>query len=224
MTNDTSGRVSGASRVSRDTPDLSRTPFLTGLPGPDPLTRFSEGRFSGNKRLPVNLRGTSTENKDPNDPRTPQDIRGTLRKPRSQVPMSSRANGLRSRTTSQRSHTRQKGLGTFGTTHGRLDPSLRSPTSPISHRAVAGASVSTHFLPSCRGCLPLGSLTRSLQPESFDSHGRFPDSFPLATRLEKEVSEGSVAPRGPTATPLATGTVRFLGPPKALGLFLLEVV
>ncbi|OWM91097.1 hypothetical protein CDL15_Pgr000880 [Punica granatum] len=38
MTNDTSGRVSGTSLVSRDTPNLSRTPFRTGLPGPNPLT------------------------------------------------------------------------------------------------------------------------------------------------------------------------------------------
>ncbi|OWM90283.1 hypothetical protein CDL15_Pgr005070 [Punica granatum] len=139
MTNNTSGSVPGASRISQDTPDLSRTPFLTGLPGPDPLTSktvpqngltgtqglpgswkklqttfrnstgFPEGRFSGSKGLPVNLRGTSTENKDHSDPRTPQDIRRTLRKPRSQVPRSSRGNGLRSGTTSQRSPTRQKG-------------------------------------------------------------------------------------------------------------------
>ncbi|PKI36472.1 hypothetical protein CRG98_043137 [Punica granatum] len=38
MTNDTSERVSGAYHLSRDTPDLSRTPFLTGFPGSDPLT------------------------------------------------------------------------------------------------------------------------------------------------------------------------------------------
>ncbi|PKI41688.1 hypothetical protein CRG98_037921 [Punica granatum] len=109
MTNDTSGRVPGASRVSRDTPYLSQTPFLTGLPGPDPLTRFPEKRFSGSKCLPVNLWGTSTENRYHSDPRTPQDIRGILRKPRSQVPRSSRGNGLRSGMTSQRSPTRQKG-------------------------------------------------------------------------------------------------------------------
>ncbi|PKI68472.1 hypothetical protein CRG98_011161 [Punica granatum] len=72
-------------------------------------TGFPEGRFGGSDRLPVNLRGTSTENRDHSDPRTPQDIRETLRKPRSQVPRSSRDNGLRLRTTSQRSHTRQKG-------------------------------------------------------------------------------------------------------------------
>ncbi|OWM76916.1 hypothetical protein CDL15_Pgr021977 [Punica granatum] len=30
--------VPEASCLSRDTPDLSRTPFLIGLPGPDPLT------------------------------------------------------------------------------------------------------------------------------------------------------------------------------------------
>ncbi|PKI35907.1 hypothetical protein CRG98_043706 [Punica granatum] len=72
-------------------------------------TRLPEGRFSRSKRLPTNLRGTFTENRDHSDPRTPQDIRGTLRKPRSQVPRSSRGNGLRSETTSQRSPTRQKG-------------------------------------------------------------------------------------------------------------------
>ncbi|PKI68911.1 hypothetical protein CRG98_010704 [Punica granatum] len=38
VTNDTSRRVSGAYRLSRDAPDLSRTPFLTGFPGPAPLT------------------------------------------------------------------------------------------------------------------------------------------------------------------------------------------
>ncbi|PKI40911.1 hypothetical protein CRG98_038709 [Punica granatum] len=103
-----SERVSRAYRLSRDTPDLSRTPFLTGLPGSDPLTRFPDGRFNGNDRLPVNLRGTFTENRDHSDSRKPQDIWGTLRKPRSQVPRSSRGNGLRSGTTSQRSPTRQK--------------------------------------------------------------------------------------------------------------------
>ncbi|PKI74109.1 hypothetical protein CRG98_005488 [Punica granatum] len=139
MTNDTSGRIPGAYRLSRDTPNLSRTPFLAGLPGPDPLTSkrhpetaptctqglpgswnklqmtfrnstgFPEGRFSGRKRLLANLRGTVMEDRDHGDPRTRRDIRGTLRKPRSRVPRSSRANGLQSRTTSQRSPTRQKG-------------------------------------------------------------------------------------------------------------------
>ncbi|PKI67395.1 hypothetical protein CRG98_012212 [Punica granatum] len=66
-------------------------------------TRFPEGRFSGHERLPTSLRGTSTENIDHNDPRAPQDIQGTLRKPRSKVPRSSRANGLQQGTTSQRS-------------------------------------------------------------------------------------------------------------------------
>ncbi|PKI61055.1 hypothetical protein CRG98_018557 [Punica granatum] len=37
------------------------------------------------------------------------------------------------------------GLGTIGTTHERLDPSLRSPTRPILHLAVAGARVPTRF-------------------------------------------------------------------------------
>ncbi|PKI67228.1 hypothetical protein CRG98_012369 [Punica granatum] len=65
-----------------------------------------KGRFSGHKRLPTSLRGTSTENRDHNDPRAPRDNQGTPRKPRSQVPRSSRANGLRLGATSQRSPTR----------------------------------------------------------------------------------------------------------------------
>ncbi|PKI34314.1 hypothetical protein CRG98_045295 [Punica granatum] len=38
MTNDTSGRVSGAYQLSRGASDLPRTPFLTGLREADPLT------------------------------------------------------------------------------------------------------------------------------------------------------------------------------------------
>ncbi|PKI62720.1 hypothetical protein CRG98_016883 [Punica granatum] len=75
------------------------------------------------------------------------------------------------------------GLGTFGTTHGRLDLPLRSPTSPISHRAVTGASVPTCF-PETAAAAPLsGHSTRNAQAKSSDSHGRFPDSSPRATRL-----------------------------------------
>ncbi|PKI56388.1 hypothetical protein CRG98_023218 [Punica granatum] len=167
-------------------------------------------------------------NRDHSDPRTPRDIRKTLRKPQSQVPRSSRANGPRSETTSERPHetrgsprrtirhtkgnrrpgalnstpnvrtgqnrlsrrrvtrtlvpTTDKsdrvprhyrvrtepstsaisphdlGFGTFGTTHGHLDPSLRCPTSPTSHRTVAGASVPTHFPETAVAAPPLGSL------------------------------------------------------------------
>ncbi|OWM73931.1 hypothetical protein CDL15_Pgr010712 [Punica granatum] len=86
MTNDKSGRVSEASRLSYDTLDLSRAPFLTGPSGPDPLTRLPEERSSGSERLSANLRGTFTESKDHSDPRTPQDIRETLRKPSHKSP------------------------------------------------------------------------------------------------------------------------------------------
>ncbi|PKI41316.1 hypothetical protein CRG98_038302 [Punica granatum] len=48
------------------------------------------------------------------------------------------------------------GLGTLGTACGRLDPSLRGPRSPISHRAVVGASVPIPFSPSCRCRCPSG--------------------------------------------------------------------
>ncbi|PKI63334.1 hypothetical protein CRG98_016275 [Punica granatum] len=78
-------------------------------------TWFPEGRFSGHERPPASLRGTSTKNRDHNDPRAPhneprapQDIQGTLRKSRSQVPRSSRAYGLCPRATSQRSPTGQE--------------------------------------------------------------------------------------------------------------------
>ncbi|PKI39124.1 hypothetical protein CRG98_040484, partial [Punica granatum] len=56
------------------------------------------------------------------------------------------------------------GLGTLGSAHGHLDPPLRSPTSPILHRAVTRASVPTPFYPTCRGCLLSGPSTRSLKP------------------------------------------------------------
>ncbi|PKI50070.1 hypothetical protein CRG98_029539 [Punica granatum] len=102
MTNDTSGLVPGASRGLPGSWNKLQTTSRNSI-------GFPEGCFSGRKCLPVNLRGTSTENRDHRDPRTPQDIRGTLRKPRSQVPRSSRGNGLRSGMTSQRFPTRQKG-------------------------------------------------------------------------------------------------------------------
>ncbi|PKI46778.1 hypothetical protein CRG98_032828 [Punica granatum] len=163
MTNDTSGRVSGTSLVSRDTPNLSRTPFRTGLPGPNPLTRFL---------TTLTLRREEVVT-----------IRGPIH--RAQPPFHSFSlTGFFVFISNFLSLFRvHPGFGTFGTTHGRLDPSLRSPTSLISHRAVAGASVPTHFLRSCRGCPSLGSFTRNLQTESWDSHGRFPDSFPRASRL-----------------------------------------
>ncbi|OWM85536.1 hypothetical protein CDL15_Pgr023430 [Punica granatum] len=72
------------------------------------------------------------------------------------------------------------GFGTFGAVHERLDPPLRSPTSPILHHAVVGASVSTSFSPSCSCCHLSGLVTRRAQAESCDSQGRFPDSFPRA--------------------------------------------
>ncbi|PKI73168.1 hypothetical protein CRG98_006455 [Punica granatum] len=44
------------------------------------------------------------------------------------------------------------GLGTFGSAHGHLDPSLRSPTNPTLHCAVLGARMPTRFSTDCRGC------------------------------------------------------------------------
>ncbi|PKI39330.1 hypothetical protein CRG98_040278, partial [Punica granatum] len=55
-------------------------------------------------------------------------------------------------------------LGMLGFAHGRVDPPLRTPTNPTSHRAVTGTSVPTCFSPTGRGCLPLGSPIRDFKP------------------------------------------------------------
>ncbi|PKI52417.1 hypothetical protein CRG98_027198, partial [Punica granatum] len=116
-------------------------------------TGFPDGRFSSSKCLSANLRGTSIENRDHSDPRTSQDIQVC------------------------------SGLGTFGSAHGHLDPPLRSPTNPTLHCAVTGASVPSHSPETAAAVPSPGSPTHNVQPESCDSHGRFPDSFPCASRL-----------------------------------------
>ncbi|PKI31840.1 hypothetical protein CRG98_047769, partial [Punica granatum] len=63
VTNDTSELVSGAYRLSRDTPDLSRTSFLTGLPGFDPLT--SKRHPKTGLQAPRDHRGHGTSFKRP---------------------------------------------------------------------------------------------------------------------------------------------------------------
>ncbi|PKI66599.1 hypothetical protein CRG98_013008 [Punica granatum] len=133
------------------------------------------------------------------------------------------------------------GFGMFGSVHERLDSPLRSPTSSILHRAVVGARVPTPFFPSCRCCHLSGPVTRSAQAKSCDSQGRFPDSFPHASRLGnvslrlREVRGttrnlrgrglgGFGCTKGTHGHLLATGAMRLLGPPEALGLFFLETV
>ncbi|PKI56239.1 hypothetical protein CRG98_023370 [Punica granatum] len=76
------------------------------------------------------------------------------------------------------------GLGTFGSAHGHLDPPLRSPTNPTLHCTVTGASMPSHSPETAAAVPSPGSPTRNVQLESCDSHGRFPDSFPRASRLE----------------------------------------
>ncbi|PKI45014.1 hypothetical protein CRG98_034586 [Punica granatum] len=109
-------------------------------------TGLPEGRLSGSKRLPMNLRGTFTENRDHSDPRTPQDIRGTMRKPRSQVPRSSWANGLRRgqrandvprrkrvTETKVKMHKEQSGIGGtqfYSERPNRAKPTLEAPSRP----------------------------------------------------------------------------------------------
>ncbi|PKI76953.1 hypothetical protein CRG98_002663 [Punica granatum] len=234
-------------------------------------TGFLEGRFSGHECLPASLRGTPTENRDRSDPRAPQDIQGILRKSWSQVPRPSRANGLRSGTTSQRSFTGQKGhrnecrdaqtaIGDRGTlnsapnvqtgqnrlsrrqvarafvhtTHGDIrliqilviqafqiyklighrrsdTSSIKSPTNPVSHRAVAGASVPTRFPEIAATALLSGRSTRSSKPS-------------LAT-LKEELAVTFLArgPRGPlvlprrrTSRPVMSGASRDTFPSLAL--------
>ncbi|PKI73400.1 hypothetical protein CRG98_006170 [Punica granatum] len=101
VTNETSGHISGASCLSRDTQSptdafSNRAPGVrstdkktapqsgpTGTQGPSKSgnklqmtfrnpTRLPEGRFSGHERLPASLRGTSTKNRGHNGPRAPQ--------------------------------------------------------------------------------------------------------------------------------------------------------
>ncbi|PKI67624.1 hypothetical protein CRG98_011980 [Punica granatum] len=48
---------------------------------------------------------------------------------------------------------------------------------------MTGASVPSHFPETATAAPSPGSPTRNVQPESCDSHDRFPDSFPRASRL-----------------------------------------
>ncbi|PKI50908.1 hypothetical protein CRG98_028706 [Punica granatum] len=106
----------------------------------------------GSQRLSVNLRGTFTENRDCNDSRTPRDIQRALRKPRSQVPRPSRANGLWPEVTSQRSPNGQKGppkrtLRRSKSNRGprtlNSTPNVRTGQNRLSRRRVARTSVHT---------------------------------------------------------------------------------
>ncbi|PKI72293.1 hypothetical protein CRG98_007316 [Punica granatum] len=57
------------------------------------------------------------------------------------------------------------GFGTFRTIHERLDPSLRSPRSPILHRAMVGASMTSSIFLSCHGrCSRVPVTARRDQP------------------------------------------------------------
>ncbi|PKI65344.1 hypothetical protein CRG98_014259 [Punica granatum] len=106
----------------------------------------------GSQRLPVNLRGTFTENRDRNDSRTPRDIQRALRKPWSQVPRPSRAKGLRPEATRQRSPTGQKGppkrtlrraKSNLGPRTLNSTPNVRTGQNQLLRRRVARTSVHT---------------------------------------------------------------------------------
>ncbi|PKI61786.1 hypothetical protein CRG98_017836 [Punica granatum] len=67
-----------------------------------------------------------------------------------------------------------------GPIHRAQPPFHRSPRSPILHRAVVGAELD---LPKLPWSLLSGTRHPSRPVESCDSQGRFPDSFPRASRL-----------------------------------------
>ncbi|PKI61992.1 hypothetical protein CRG98_017624 [Punica granatum] len=222
-------------------------------------TRFLEGRFSGRERLPASLRGTSTKNRDHNDPRAPhdeprapQDVQSTLRKPRlkslglpgptqheesgplidtrctpnlPRVPF--RSTTLPSRaiafkgffttlTLSREEVVTIRGpinraqpssrpfllyrvrltftelyltiLGFSRLRHVRDLPRTPRPTSKESNKpdltpCRARSSRADPFFHGLPRLPSPGSPTRDVHPESCDSHGRFPDSFPRASRL-----------------------------------------
>ncbi|PKI67354.1 hypothetical protein CRG98_012251 [Punica granatum] len=117
------------------------------------------------------------------------------------------------------------------------------PTTLASHAITFKGFLTTHTLPREEVVTSQGPIHRaqppfhsfllyreSNEPDLTSCRGRSKCADPFSPELprlppsRKEVSDGSVSPRGPSATPLATGTVRFLGPPEALGLFLLEAV
>ncbi|OWM91114.1 hypothetical protein CDL15_Pgr010144 [Punica granatum] len=166
-------------------------------------TGFPEGRFSGHERLPASLQGTPTENRDHNDPRAPQDIQGILRKSRSQVPRPSRANGLRSGTTSQGSFTGQKGhrnecrdaqraIGDRGTLNSA--PNVRIGQNRLSRRRVARTYVHT-----TRGDI---RLIQTLVVQAFQIYKLIGHRRPDASSIKSQAFSGfSLNRMGPTAQP-----------------------
>ncbi|PKI70968.1 hypothetical protein CRG98_008642 [Punica granatum] len=173
MTNDTSGRVPGTSRVSRDTPDLSRTPFSDRAPGA--RSTDNENRVPWVTRvharpLRVPFRSTTLAS----CAITFKGFLTTLTLPREEVvtirgpihraqPQSHSFPFIRFRRFSPSFLSLFRvcsSLGTLGVVRERLGLPLKSPRSPISRRAVAGASVPTSFFPSCHGC-PLSGTVRN---------------------------------------------------------------
>ncbi|PKI59188.1 hypothetical protein CRG98_020417 [Punica granatum] len=157
---------------------------------PPNSTRFPEGRFSGHERPPASLRGTSTRNRDHNDPRAPhneprapQDIQGTLRKSRSQGSRSSRAYGPRPRATSQRSPTGQspsKILSTPAHSHPFVRPKPRPKPAKTAGKPPG--------IPVCLGLGTFGFAHGHLDP---------PLRSPTSPTLHRAVTGSSVPSRLP---------------------------
>ncbi|PKI64640.1 hypothetical protein CRG98_014978 [Punica granatum] len=108
------------------------------------------------------------------------------------------------------------GLGTFGTVHERLGPSLRSPRSPILYRAVVGVTVPTSFSLSCRYRCSRVSIARHVQP----GHPPLPRLFPSYIKARHDRNRrgrlpitqvGSRRALGPTLGGVAESSLPFPG-------------
>ncbi|PKI59462.1 hypothetical protein CRG98_020152 [Punica granatum] len=129
-------------------------------------------------------------------------------------------------------HHVQKGLGTFGTFHERLDLSLRSPRSLILHRVVVGASVPTPFSPSCR-CRCLTGAHCPSRPASLATPKATSPILSLWETTYFEVGEALVVrrghgnsrpclPKGWSRVPLSLTDARgALSPPKLIAPYTL---
>ncbi|PKI46852.1 hypothetical protein CRG98_032748 [Punica granatum] len=163
-------------------------------------TRFPEGHFNGHECFPASLRGTSTENRDRSDSRTPQDIQGILRKSRSQVPRASL--GQRSSAeddeptipTGQKGHQNkcqdaQRAIGGRGDTKlrserpNRAKPTLEAPSRP-NPKVQSGPESSLPRTPNPPTCHFFPRLRRVVPSRSKGSSRPSPSSVKRWSRSE----------------------------------------
>ncbi|PKI41503.1 hypothetical protein CRG98_038105 [Punica granatum] len=168
MTNDASGRISGAYRLGRDTPRSPTDAFSNRDPG----ARSTDNSFLGldfsfeasiitfQPCEQSGLKDATRVHPDFNNVPIPPT---TL--PSRAIPFKGFLTTLslpREEVVTVRGPINR--LGTFRSVHGHLDLPLRSLTKPISHRAVAGASVPTRFLETAAAAPLSGHSTRNSKP------------------------------------------------------------